>query len=227
MKKILAGVRRFRENVFPERRELFQRLSQGQAPSALFITCADSRIDPNLITQTEPGELFICRNAGNIIPPHTGQTGGMTASIEYAVAALGVKHLIVCGHTHCGAMSAAMNPSSLERFPHVKNWLTHSQAAVRILEEQGGEASDADRLQALIEQNVLMQMTHVKTHPYVAAALANNRLKLHGWVYSIEDGDVLIYDESDHTFRSVGAGFMPDLDETQLTEAKSTSPRPV
>ena len=205
MKTILAGVRRFQKEHFPERRELFQRLAHSQEPRALFITCADSRISPSLITQTEPGELFIIRNAGNIIPPHTGQTGGVTASIEYAVAALGVKDVIVCGHTGCGAMSAAMNPSKLDRFPHVKNWLTHSQAAVRIVEERAAELTDEQRIQALIEENVVMQLMHLRTHPYVAAALAAGRIAIHGWVYNIETGDVLIYNEADHVFRPIGA----------------------
>lgn len=217
MKKILAGVRKFQNDVFPQRKDLFQKLAHGQQPRALFITCADSRIDPSLITQTDPGELFICRNAGNIVPPHTGQTGGITASIEYAVAALEVPHVIVCGHTHCGAMGAAANPASLERFPHVKNWLTHSQAAVRIVEQHGSELSPEDRLQALIEENVLMQLVHLRTHPYVAAALANNRLQLHAWVYSIEDGEVLIYDEADRTFHPMSAKQMPELDTPQVS----------
>ncbi len=220
MKKILAGVRRFQRDVFPEPRELFQQLAHGQKPRALFITCADSRIDPSLITQTEPGELFICRNAGNIVPPHTGQTGGMTASIEYAVAALEVPHVIVCGHTYCGAMGAAANPSSLEQFPHVKNWLTHSQAAVRIVEQHGSELSPEDRLQALIEENVLMQMIHLRTHPYVAAALAKNRVELHAWVYSIEDGEVLMYNEADQAFQPMGADYAPDLPHSPFAAAE-------
>ncbi|MBI1354227.1 MAG: carbonic anhydrase [Acidobacteria bacterium] len=216
MKKILAGVRRFQSSVFPQRRELFQRLSHGQQPEALFITCADSRIDPSLITQSEPGELFICRNAGNIVPPHTGQTGGVTASIEYAVGALGVRHVIVCGHSYCGAMTAAMDPRKLERFPHVKNWLTHSLAAVRIVEE-AQNLSEEKRLQALIEQNVLMQLTHLRTHPYVAAALAAGRLEIHGWVYRIESGQVLAYDEVERAFLPVGAEWSDETGETTPT----------
>lgn len=219
MKKILTGVRKFQTEVYPERKELFQRLAHGQKPEALFITCADSRIDPSLITQTEPGELFICRNAGNIVPPHTGQTGGMTASIEYAVAALEVPNVIVCGHTHCGAMGAAANPASLERFPHVKNWLTHSQAAVRIVEENAEDLSPEERLQALIEENVLMQLAHLRTHPYVAAALAKNRLQLHAWVYSIEDGEVLVYNEADHAFHPMSLASQPDIELPKMATA--------
>jgi carbonic anhydrase len=220
MKKILDGVRRFQTEVFPKHKKLFKRLATGQQPSTLFITCADSRISPSLITQTDPGELFICRNAGNIVPPHTGTTGGITASIEYAVGALGVRHIIVCGHTGCGAMSAAADPASLERFPHVKNWLTHSLAAVQIVEDKLPDADPADRLQALIEQNVLMQLAHLRTHPYVAAALAGGRVDLHGWVYSIEDGEVLIHDEAEGRFLPLSKSASA-AEEPTLTAAKT------
>ena len=119
MPKIAAGVVRFQKEVYPEKRELFARLAEGQKPDALFITCSDSRIDPNLVTQTEPGELFICRNAGNIVPPHATHTGGMTASIEYAVAVLGVQDIVVCGHIGCGAIEGAMRPERIVDLPHV------------------------------------------------------------------------------------------------------------
>ena len=128
MPHFAAGVVKFQNEVYPEKKELFEKLSQGQAPEALFITCSDSRIETAMITQTEPGELFICRNAGNIVPPHTNQTGGMTASIEFAVAALKVPHIVICGHTECGAMKGAMNTDSLTTLPHVKEWLGFTKA---------------------------------------------------------------------------------------------------
>ena len=112
MPDIAAGVVKFQKEVFPEKKDLFKTLSQGQNPETLFITCSDSRINPNMLTQTEPGELFICRNAGNIVPPHTNHTGGMTASTEYAVAVVKVKHIVVCGQSACGAMTAAMQSVS-------------------------------------------------------------------------------------------------------------------
>ena len=113
MNKIAAGVIKFQQEEFPKRHELFATLAQGQSPEALFIACSDSRVDPNLITQAEPGELFICRNAGNIVPPHTNHTGAMTASIEFAIGALEIGHIIVCGHSECGAMKGAMDPGGL------------------------------------------------------------------------------------------------------------------
>ena len=114
MPKFAAGVVHFQNDVYPKKKELFEKLSKGQSPEALFITCSDSRIETAMITQTDPGELFICRNAGNIVPPHTTATGGMTASIEFAVAALQVPHIVICGHTECGAMKGAMNIAGLD-----------------------------------------------------------------------------------------------------------------
>ncbi len=200
MKKILAGVAHFQKDVYPKQRELFQRLARGQQPAALFITCADSRVDPSLITQMGPGELFICRNAGNIVPPHGGMTGGMTASIEYAVAALEVPHIIVCGHSHCGAMRGVMEPASTEGLPHITSWLNYSQAALHVVDATHKDLDDEARMRALIEQNVLAQIRHLETHPHVAARLASGRIQLHAWVYDIETGEVMAYDEEAHRF---------------------------
>lgn len=202
MEKVVAGVVCFREEVFPKHRELFAALANRQRPEALFITCSDSRIDPNLVTQTRPGDLFIIRNAGNIVPPHRLSAGGVTASIEYAVAVLDVGHIIVCGHTLCGTMNGALNPESIESLPHVRDWLENSRAAVDIVRERHGEAGPA-QARELIEQNVLVQLQHLRTHPIVAARLAANRLQLHGWVYELETGDVFCWDESLQAYRPV------------------------
>jgi carbonic anhydrase len=198
--KILTGVARFQKDVFPKKKDLFERLALSQEPLALFITCADSRVAPNLITNTEPGDLFICRNAGNIIPPHSGQTGAMTASIEYAVAVLEVEHIIVCGHSDCGAMKGAMQRDKLQHLPHVNQWLTYSEAAVRTVEENMPQASQEEKLERLIEQNVLLQMQHLRTHPYVAARLSAGKLQLHGWIFDIATGGVSCYDENARKF---------------------------
>ncbi len=200
MPKFAAGVVRFQNEVYPQKQELFEKLSKGQSPEALFITCSDSRIETAMITQTEPGELFICRNAGNIVPPHTNYTGGMTASIEFATAALRVPHIVVCGHTECGAMKGAMNPEGLDPLPHVKEWLGYSRAAVDVVNEIGEDLDEAGRMRLLLEQNVILQLTHLKTHPSVAARLAAGNLDLHGWVYDIKTGDVHAYDESTNAF---------------------------
>ena len=185
MPRFATGVLKFQNEVFPEKKDLFERLSLGQSPEALFITCSDSRIETGMMTQTDPGDLFICRNAGNIVPPHTNQTGGMTASIEFASAALKVPHIIVCGHTECGAMKGAMDlhhdATSLDTLPHVREWLGYSRAAVDIVDALAEGKSETDRMRMLLEQNVVLQLQHLRTHPTVALRLARREVELHGW----------------------------------------------
>ncbi|QSP94757.1 carbonic anhydrase [Marinobacter salinisoli] len=194
MEPIIRGVLDFRQNVYPERKDLFGALAGGQNPDVLFITCSDSRIDPNLVTGTSPGDLFICRNAGNIIPPHSNQTGGMTASIEYAVAVLHVRHIIVCGHTDCGAIKGALDIPALKGLPHVKEWLGHCRSAMEIVRERHNipteSGLDSSYLNEAIEENVLQQVQHLRTHPVVAAKLASHKVKIHGWVYDIKTGNI-------------------------------------
>jgi carbonic anhydrase len=198
--KIAAGVVKFQQEVFGDRRDLFLKLAEGQSPRALFIACSDSRIDPNLLTQCEPGELFIVRNAGNIVPPHTNHTGAMTASIEFATGALKVRHIIVCGHSECGAMKAAINPAGLDDFPHVKEWLGYARAAALVTTRKGASLDDKDKLNMLIRENVLLQLAHLKTHPYVAVQQSMGETELHGWVYDIRSGEVLAFDEKANAF---------------------------
>jgi len=199
MEKVVAGIVKFQKSAFKTRKSLFAELANGQSPEVLFITCADSRIDPNLVTQTEPGDLFICRNAGNIVPPHAKISGGVTASIEYAVAVLGVKDIVVCGHTDCGAMKGALNPDALRDLPHVHQWIDHARAAVEVVKAKTGNAR-LDELGAVTEQNVLLQLQHLRTHPAVASRLASGNIELHGWVYSIETGEVSAYEEARDAF---------------------------
>lgn len=194
MDQLLEGVRRFRREIFPERRPLFNRLADGQSPKALFITCSDSRVVSELITQSEPGDLFICRNAGNIVPPHGQLAGSVAAAVEYALAALNVPDIIVCGHTDCGAMKAVLHPEGLEDLPAVAAWLHHAAAARQVALETTGAADDTARLAALIRANVLAQLTNLKTHPAVAARLATGRVGVHGWLFDIKAGQVEAYD---------------------------------
>lgn len=200
MSKIIDGIVRFKSDIYPERKELFNRLAQGQHPEALFITCSDSRIDPNLLVHTEPGELFIIRNAGNIVPPHNNYTGGVTASIEYAVAALGIEHIVICGHSGCGAMEGVMKPEDVEGLPHVLQWLSYTKAAQQIVEERLPNASFDEKLAMLTEENVLLQLRHIQTHPHVAAKYATGKVQLHAWVYDIGSGVVKAYDEMSRCF---------------------------
>jgi len=194
MDHIVRGVLDFRKNVYPEHKDLFGALADSQNPDVLFFTCSDSRIDPNMVTGSNPGDLFICRNAGNVIPPHSNETGGMTASIEYAVAVLGVRHIIVCGHTDCGAIKGALDIPALKGLPHVKEWLGHCRSAMEIVRERHNIASDErldpKYLNEAIEENVLQQVQHLRTHPVVAAKLATGKIEIHGWVYDIKSGNI-------------------------------------
>ena len=198
MEKLISGIAQFRNSSYEERKKLFAELANGQSPEVLFITCSDSRIDPNLLTQTEPGDLFIIRNAGNIVPPHVRTAGGVTASIEFAVAALGVKHIVVCGHSDCGAMKGALNTSALTDLPHVQNWLEHSRGAVEAVRAKHGDGHDL--LEQVTEENVVQQMQHLRTHPAVLSKLATGDVDLHGWVYNIEHGTIVAYDEESESF---------------------------
>src|SRR6188508_482553 len=135
MQNLVDGIHRFRSLVFEQHKELFERLSDGQAPSTLFITCSDSRVVPDLFTQTGPGELFTLRNAGNIVPPYGASNGGESPTIEYAVSVLGIEHVIVCGHSGCGAMKALLKPESVSHMPAIANWLNQAEATRRIVLE--------------------------------------------------------------------------------------------
>ncbi len=195
MQKLVDGIHEFQETFFTSHKQLFKRLAKGQHPLALFITCSDSRIDPNLLTQTKPGELFILRNAGNIVPPYGSVSGGEAATIEYAVCALKIKDIIICGHSHCGAMNGLLHPEQLGELPAVRQWLTHAEATARIMKENYPHITDdMPRLTATVEENVLVQLENLRTHPSVAAALGRNDIKLHGWVYKFETGQVYGYD---------------------------------
>ncbi len=194
MQKLIEGIHHFQNTLFGSQRKLFERLAQGQSPEALFITCSDSRINPNLLTQTEPGELFILRNAGNIVPRYDAFLGAEAATIEFAVAGLGVKDIIVCGHSHCGAMNAVIDPASTQHLPALNQWLSHTDSTRQIITEKYADRNGEALLMATIQENVLAQMENLHTHPVVASGLSKGELRLHGWVYKIETGEVFDYD---------------------------------
>lgn len=201
MKKIVEGIHNFQSSDFQEHQDFFQSLAQGQSPRALFITCSDSRIDPSRLTQTSPGELFILRTAGNIVPPYGSVDGGEAATIEYAIAALEIKNVIVCGHSYCGAMSGLLALDKLESLPAVKAYLKHADATRRIIVENYSHLTDFDeRLYCTVEENVLVQLDNLRTHPTVAAAIGRKQLELHGWVYRFETGEVFTFDPDKHDF---------------------------
>lgn len=195
MKKLIQGIHSFQTNYLSSHREMFELLSHGQHPRILFVTCSDSRIDPNLITQTEPGEMFIIRNAGNIIPPYGATNGGEGATVEYAVRALGIKDIIVCGHSHCGAMKGLLQMGKLaEDMPLVYEWLKHAEATRQTMLENYQHLEGENLLQATIEENVLTQIENLRTYPVIRAKLHKDQIHLHAWMYHIEMGEILEYD---------------------------------
>ena len=200
MDRILKGLSRFQKNVYPKHRDLFQKLALGQRPEALFITCADSRIDPCMLTQTKPGDLFICRVIGNVVPPYPDAIGGVSATIEYAVGVLGVPDVIVCGHTDCGVMKGVVNPEPLEPLTSVTAWLNYAQPARQAAAAQEQKLADLDFLLAVTERNVVEQLGNLRTHPSVAARLEQGDLRLHGWLYDLGEGMVTAYDPDSEAF---------------------------
>ena len=205
MQSIVDGVTRFQNHIYPQKKDLFNSLAAGQNPQALFITCGDSRIVPDLIMQTSPGEIFICRNAGNIVPPMSDSSGGVAATIEYAVVALDVSNIILCGHSQCGAMKALLDPASLDGMPTVAPWLHHADSALRVVRENYPDLPEQDRLEILTKENVLTQLEHLKTHPAVAARLARGAINLYGWYYDIQTGGIQSFDYESGDFETLTA----------------------
>lgn len=201
MTRIIQGVIDFQRRVFGKKKELFQQLGQGQQPLALFITCSDSRIAPDLLAQTQPGEMFVLRNAGNLVPPFSAGSGAEAATIEYAVVQLRVRDIILCGHSRCGAMHGLLEPAALGQLPSVAGWLEHARAVLPRVDAAGSLGAD-ERLNLAIEQNVLVQLDHLRTHPAVRETLAARSLRLHGWVYHFEHGRV-------DTFDALTGAFVP------------------
>jgi carbonic anhydrase len=202
MDKILRGIRHFQKHVFPQNRTLFQRLAAGQSPEVLMVGCSDSRLALDLITQSAPGDIFVSRNAGNIVPPYD-RADALSATIEYAVCALNIRHIIVCGHSDCGAMKALLNPELAKSMPHVSRWLRHAEGARRALDELPKEVSDKDALAAVTKLSILLQLEHLKTHPYVFAKMQNGDLQLHGWRFEIESGEVDAWDAERKSWSAV------------------------
>lgn len=207
MQQLVRGVHYFQKVGFREREELFGRLQHGQEPEACLITCADSRIVPNLITNSEPGQLFLVRNVGNIVPCYGTSNNGALAAVEYAVVELGIEDLIVCGHTGCGAMQALVKSSETgesSRTPLVMNWLRHADATRAIVREHYGHLQGKALINAAAEENVLVQLEHLRTLPVVASRISSGRVRLHGWMYKIESGEVFYYESEIGQFVKFG-----------------------
>ncbi len=201
MKKLMRGLRQFQDTYVPTHKNLMASLAKGQSPNVLFITCSDSRVQPELITQAELGELFVIRNAGNIVPPFGATNGGEGATIEYAVKSLNVNHIIICGHSSCGAMKGLLQIGQLEeKMPLVYHWLIHTEATRQLVEDNYGDLEKSDKLDMLVAENVLTQIENLRTYPAVHSMLHSGNLSLHGWIYNINDGSILAYDADRHAF---------------------------
>jgi carbonic anhydrase len=193
LKKIIQGVQHFQTNVFPKHRERFADLAKSQSPEALFICCSDSRISLDLVTQSGPGDLFVCRNAGNIVPVY-GQGDAVSGTIEYAVSVLNINHIVVCGHSDCGAMKALLRPESLTNLSAVREWLRHAEAARCAFDTQFSHPEHPTALRTLTMLNIRLQLAHLATHPKVFARTREGSLHLHGWLYQIDTGEVQSWD---------------------------------
>ena len=216
MERIIAGVHEFRRKHLQEQREFFEQIAKyKQQPLALFITCSDSRINPNLITQTEPGELFIVRNAGNIVPAYSGAASSEAGTIEFALAVLGIRNIIVCGHAECGAIEGLLHEEKLDDLQAVKEWFKHAEATRRIARTKYRDLQGHALATAAGEENVLVQLNNLSTHPTVAALLSAHELRVFGWYYDIGAGRILQYDQSQGQFVDLGV------------EAQSTAPLPI
>lgn len=214
MQKLVKGIHQFQQGSFRPMQGLFEELAKGQNPDTLFITCSDSRIVPDLLTQSKPGDLFILRNAGNLVPPHGVIGGGEAATIEFAVAGLGVHDIIICGHSHCGAIKGLLNPEELASLPAMAAWLTHAETTARIVRENYGHLEGDKLLTAAIGENVLVQLEHLKTLPAVASRLVKGNLHLHGWVYKIETGEVFAFEPTSGQFVPLAEFTFTEDDET-------------
>lgn len=202
MKEIIDGFLKFQRDAFPRRSTLFRDLATRQNPRALFISCSDSRLVPELVTQREPGDLFVIRNAGNIVPSYGPDPGGVTASVEYAVAALNVADIVICGHSDCGAMTAIASCTCLDHMPAVASWLRYADSA-RVVNDSRPHPDQPAKVAAMVRENVIAQLANIQTHPSVRLALEEGRLTLHGWVYDIGSGRIDAFNGQDGTFVSL------------------------
>ena len=202
MKDIIDGFLKFQKDAYPERVKLFKDLASQQSPRALFISCSDSRLVPELVTQREPGDLFVIRNAGNIVPSYGPEPGGVSASVEYAVAALQVSDIVICGHSDCGAMTAIATCKCLDHMPAVAGWLRYADSA-RVVNEARNHFGPQAKVEAMVRENVIAQLANIQTHPSVRLALEEGRVTLHGWIYDIESGLIEAFNGSTGTFVSL------------------------
>ena len=203
MQKLVKGIHSFQRGFFASHRELFKQLAEaGQQPETLFITCSDSRVDPNLITNSQPGELFIVRNVGNVVPTRD-LPGGTAAAIQYAVEVLNVQNIILCGHTQCGALKAILDPDSVTHLEYVSRWVKSTISVKNVIEEKYAHLDGEAKLTAAIQENVLVQIEHLREYPFVAERLETGKLHVNGWIFDVGRGEVFDYDPEYGEFLSL------------------------
>ena len=205
MRKLIEGIIEFRRNGQKDYRKSFGWLAQGQAPDTLFIACSDSRVVPNTFASTNPGDLFVLRNPGNLIPPcgHDGRSTGdeaEAAAIEFSVLTLNVSDIIVCGHSECGAMRQLYENRKNVTLPNLKSWLRHGDPAVEEFRSGGALDKKVSEENQLSQLNVLLQMENVKSYPAVSKRFEEGTLKIHGWWFDIAKADVYSYEKNHNKF---------------------------
>jgi len=201
--KLVKGIHSFQRGFFASHRELYHQLATaGQQPETLFITCSDSRVDPNLITNSAPGELFIVRNVGNVVP-NVDLPGGTAAAIQYAVEVLNVENVIVCGHTQCGALKAILDPESVAHLDYVSRWVKSTIDVKKLIEEKYEHLVGEEKLNAAIQENVLAQIEHLRQYSFVADRMDAGKLQVNGWVFDVGRGEVYDYDPDIGEFLSL------------------------
>lgn len=205
MTKLIQGIVEFRKNLKPSYRETFARLALGQSPDVLYIGCSDSRVAVNVFASTDPGDLFVVRNVGNLVPP-CGRNGQSTAdeseaaAIEFALGTLNVKHIVICGHSECGAMHALVEGREKLKDPNLRSWLRHGEEGLKDLQIKPGFAEKLSAHNRLSQINVLRQIEHLKTYPIIEQRLKAGTLKLHGWWFELSQADVYAFDETQGKF---------------------------
>ena len=201
MQSLIEGFQHFQHTIFPGQRALYEQIAAGQSPHTMIITCSDSRILLERIFSCEPGELFVYRNVGNIVPPYAQHVSGEVAAIEYAVEVLKVRHIVVCGHSDCGAMKALLHPNQISDKPSVAAWLKHADTARQVVRFRDHKGEDV--LPQLIEENVVAQLDHLRTLPMVAARLVTGTLQIHGWVYDIAHAELKVFEPGVRSFAPI------------------------
>jgi carbonic anhydrase len=203
MQKLVKGIHSFQRGFFASHRALFEQLAvAGQRPETLFITCSDSRVDPNLITNSQPGELFIVRNVGNVVPT-MDLPGGTAAAIQYAVEVLNVENIIICGHTQCGALKAILDPDSVSHLEYVSRWVKSTIEVKNLIDEKYAHLEGEAKLTAAIQENVLAQLEHLRAYPFVANRLEAGKLHVNGWIFDVGKGEVFDYEPEYGEFLSL------------------------